>query len=194
MSDYPRVNLSNTEKRKLVEKLTLEQDNKCYICGETFGNAVINGLPYKRLKFLDHNHKTGVPRKLLCNACNSTLANFETYADTRLIIEHKKRMLTPRMQELKEQLTDLEKEIENTEALKIYIETGECTLHLLHGAGWPKNENVRLRYPCVDASKQLNDLAYTSTENYHFILEYLRQSEATAVKECIKLLGEGMTL
>ena len=45
-----------------------EQDGVCYICGlpETFQRLGV-----------DHNHKTGKVRKLLCNRCNRTIGYIE---------------------------------------------------------------------------------------------------------------------
>lgn len=45
-----------------------EQEGKCKICGN-------KGLPGKRLH-IDHNHKTGKVRALLCHHCNSGLGQF----------------------------------------------------------------------------------------------------------------------
>jgi len=45
------------------EKMLISQDNKCYICNkEPSKNASLG---------IDHNHKTGKPRALLCNNCNN---------------------------------------------------------------------------------------------------------------------------
>ena len=46
------------------------QNNKCYICGEKTTKLVI-----------DHCHKTGKVRKLLCHGCNTMLGKFEIYQD-----------------------------------------------------------------------------------------------------------------
>jgi hypothetical protein len=47
-----------------------EQDNKCHICTQT-ETATLRGK-IKRLA-VDHCHKTGHVRKLLCDRCNSLL-------------------------------------------------------------------------------------------------------------------------
>jgi hypothetical protein len=51
-------------------KLLEEQGNACAICGSTSSNikSTDNFL-------IDHNHKTGEVRGLLCNYCNLTLGN-----------------------------------------------------------------------------------------------------------------------
>lgn len=79
-------NLSKEEKQKRNEKLRLkymygltpedvqkkvkEQDNKCFICEIEAG---YNNKPL----YVDHCHKTGEVRKLLCQHCNSGLGMFK---------------------------------------------------------------------------------------------------------------------
>ena len=48
-----------------------KQSNKCYICGEVnkFG-------PWREKLVVDHCHKTGKVRKLLCDKCNKGLGQF----------------------------------------------------------------------------------------------------------------------
>ena len=59
---------------KEYDEMFEEQDGVCYICG----------LPenFQRLG-VDHNHKTGKIRKLLCNRCNRTIGYVEE--DTELL-------------------------------------------------------------------------------------------------------------
>lgn len=52
------------------EDMVLEQDNKCYLCGEEPSDV------YGRL-VVDHCHKTGKVRKLLCRMCNIHLSKIE---------------------------------------------------------------------------------------------------------------------
>jgi len=52
------------------EVKVIEQDNKCFICGQTAG---YNGKPL----YVDHCHATGNVRKLLCQHCNSGLGMFK---------------------------------------------------------------------------------------------------------------------
>lgn len=51
-----------------VEKLRKEQNNKCAICGQQ---------PSKKRLSVDHNHKTGEVRGLLCNNCNAGIGHFK---------------------------------------------------------------------------------------------------------------------
>ena len=52
------------------EEMVLEQNNKCYLCGDepsdVYGKLVI-----------DHCHRTGKVRKLLCRGCNVFLSKIE---------------------------------------------------------------------------------------------------------------------
>lgn len=47
------------------ESMKIEQGNKCYICGCAFSNEQT-----KTKAFIDHDHKTGDIRRLLCRSCN----------------------------------------------------------------------------------------------------------------------------
>ncbi len=59
-----RYNMSSEDLNKLKEL----QDNKCAICRKEES---------KRFRlFVDHNHKTGKVRGLLCNSCNSAIGYF----------------------------------------------------------------------------------------------------------------------
>lgn len=55
-----------------VERLKNAQDNRCYICKEQKIGRKIRGL------CVDHNHKTGVIRGLLCHRCNMVVGFLET--------------------------------------------------------------------------------------------------------------------
>lgn len=61
-------------------KMLVEQECKCAICGKQHNPTKSRG----RL-FVDHDHKTGKLRQLLCGACNSALGYF--LDDTRLLAE-----------------------------------------------------------------------------------------------------------
>jgi hypothetical protein len=50
------------------EEMWDEQDGSCAICGEEFENHTEGKV--------DHNHKTGNVRALLCNKCNTGLGDF----------------------------------------------------------------------------------------------------------------------
>lgn len=49
-----------------------EQDNKCAICKINFSVTKKSLKPH-----IDHNHKTGVVRGLLCQTCNIGLGHIE---------------------------------------------------------------------------------------------------------------------
>lgn len=49
-------------------KLLIEQDYKCKICGNNFGDKQIN---------VDHSHDTGIVRGLLCSSCNVALGHLK---------------------------------------------------------------------------------------------------------------------
>lgn len=51
-------------------KMLENQDNKCAICGS-------NNMDEKRGLCVDHDHKTGIVRGLLCDRCNRGLGNFK---------------------------------------------------------------------------------------------------------------------
>ena len=53
------------------EQMHITQNNKCAICGNEGGNTRSTRL------FVDHNHKTGKIRELLCPKCNMHLAVIE---------------------------------------------------------------------------------------------------------------------
>lgn len=56
------------------EVMVQEQNNKCYLCGEGPSDV------YGRL-VVDHDHKTGKVRKLLCRMCNIHLSKVEACPD-----------------------------------------------------------------------------------------------------------------
>jgi hypothetical protein len=60
-------NLGYEDYLKMVE----EQDNRCYLCGEEPSDV------YGRL-VVDHCHRTGKVRKLLCRMCNIHLTKIES--------------------------------------------------------------------------------------------------------------------
>lgn len=59
--------------------MLLNQDNKCAICGDDSKNNIRRGkiLPL----FIDHDHKTGKIRGLLCVHCNYALGHFKDDMD-----------------------------------------------------------------------------------------------------------------
>jgi len=59
-----KFNISLDEYNKMLDK----QDRKCYICKAPNDS-------FKRSLAVDHNHKTGKIRKLLCLNCNRAIGN-----------------------------------------------------------------------------------------------------------------------
>ena len=64
-TDYLRFNLTGCDK-ETYENLVKESNNTCYICGKE----------QKRQLSVDHCHKTGLIRGLLCGKCNMGLGLF----------------------------------------------------------------------------------------------------------------------
>ncbi|MDE1854467.1 MAG: hypothetical protein KGI38_12070 [Thaumarchaeota archaeon] len=58
--------------RRFRERLTLAQYGKCRICG-------------KDAEVLDHDHKSGAPRGMVCRSCNSMLGKIETSGQNVLL-------------------------------------------------------------------------------------------------------------
>ncbi len=54
-----------------VSSIVGQQNNKCVICGETFGKG------RERTYRIDHDHITGALRELLCSGCNLGLGSFK---------------------------------------------------------------------------------------------------------------------
>jgi hypothetical protein len=62
---YYKYGITFEEKNRIV----LQQENKCKICGNVFKNA--------RDTHVDHDHNTGKLREILCRKCNYGLGNFK---------------------------------------------------------------------------------------------------------------------
>ena len=61
-----KYGLSITE----FDNMLLAQDNKCLICGQSLD------LQNTKNVHVDHNHKTGIVRGILCSNCNKALGFF----------------------------------------------------------------------------------------------------------------------
>ena len=68
------------------EQILKEQDNKCAICGEDKSSPRFIGRNF----YVDHNHKTGEIRGLLCQRCNAGLGYFE---DSSALLEKARQYL-----------------------------------------------------------------------------------------------------
>src|SRR4051812_28703325 len=63
------VNYNGLTRSQHIKDLTKKQDGLCAICDEQFS--------FKRKRVVDHNHKNGDIRGLLCYSCNIGLGVFQ---------------------------------------------------------------------------------------------------------------------
>ena len=70
--------LSLAEYREILET----QNNACAICGKKNGSDLHSGTRTKQLS-VDHDHKNGIVRGLLCNDCNRAIGQLQD--DPRLL-------------------------------------------------------------------------------------------------------------
>lgn len=55
------------------EAMLVKQNNRCYMCQHMFTSS--------KSTHLDHNHRTGAIRRMLCSRCNHIVGYVENYAD-----------------------------------------------------------------------------------------------------------------
>lgn len=60
------------------ELMLKEQNNRCKICKKEFVNSL--------LRHIDHDHKTGRVRGILCNKCNLMIGWYESIPDHKTIL------------------------------------------------------------------------------------------------------------
>ena len=73
-----KIKKFNISKKK-YEKMLKEQNNCCLICGRNFEDIYRN-LKQNHAYYtprIDHDHKTGNVRGILCHHCNTALGSFE---------------------------------------------------------------------------------------------------------------------
>jgi Recombination endonuclease VII len=63
-----RHGITRTQRNQMI----LEQDGKCAICSQVFGDDKSLNKPY-----IDHCHQTGNVRKILCLQCNTALGKLK---------------------------------------------------------------------------------------------------------------------
>ena len=61
-----------------------KQKSVCKICGKTVHKAPENSKDKKNQAVIDHDHKTGKLRGLLCHQCNVGIGNFKDSIDRML--------------------------------------------------------------------------------------------------------------
>lgn len=80
-----RYGVSGAELAERAERLRQEQNGRCAVCrkkGDVLGLVKKAGVKERRL-VMDHDHKTGLLRDLLCDHCNKALGN--VFEDPQII-------------------------------------------------------------------------------------------------------------
>ena len=68
---YSAINRLYGLNKDQYDSMILEQENSCYICGLQASECP------KSVLHVDHDHRTGKVRKLLCQNCNTGLGKFK---------------------------------------------------------------------------------------------------------------------
>ena len=74
-----RYNMTRLDQIKLYE----QQDKKCFLCETEL--ELFNGHTGG---FIDHNHKTGNVRGILCNRCNTIVGGLESHINPQKVIDY----------------------------------------------------------------------------------------------------------
>lgn len=198
---YPKVNLAAREKKMLIEKLTEEQENKCYLCSGVFGDERNNrnevfSNPYPiNKKVLDHNHDTGEPRKLLCDDCNARIDSWEKYVPIQEAARNTDMLKRRKIESIQREIERIEEEIKILEELDRYIRTGECKPYILEHYVLSRfsvhDYIIAGNYMQYAASKRLNQIAMQSDEMRDAIKKHLIEAEARAINEWLEKYDRG---
>jgi len=78
---WPELTQANAEKER--QKLFDKQKGRCAICGK-------EEKEFKRRLNVDHNHKTGQVRGLLCYRCNKFVVGRHTYESASKVLNYLK--------------------------------------------------------------------------------------------------------
>jgi len=78
------ASLDVVRRHKLKRLLWQAQGGVCAICEKLIPEALIS---YRDITVLDHNHKTGMVRGLLCVPCNITLGHYEKSKRLRPLLD-----------------------------------------------------------------------------------------------------------
>ena len=79
---FPRHGLKNTTKHRAYKALLERQQGKCFFCGVSHAELeeqYRGEAPVHTTLHIDHCHKTGMIRGLLCMECNAQLGRVENY-------------------------------------------------------------------------------------------------------------------
>ena len=64
-------------------KLHKDQNEQCRLC-----NTKVEMFIGHKGGFIDHDHKTGKVRGILCNRCNTVVGGFENHSDPKKLLEY----------------------------------------------------------------------------------------------------------